>query len=162
MLEALDRNLCRCGVQRRIVGASLKAGQERRDDPERARSDISDARPCRRTWQRIPACRVGSACTSDGIVDVRVGKVELGQGILTALAQIAADALDVAARRRSDGAAPHTARGPDEGLTVRQPVDRRSGSALRLVCANVRASFVRVAARRWQVAASHVTGRGGQ
>ena len=28
VLEALERNLCRCGVQRRIVGAILKAGQE--------------------------------------------------------------------------------------------------------------------------------------
>jgi nicotinate dehydrogenase subunit A len=28
VLEALERNLCRCGVQRRIVGAILKAGRE--------------------------------------------------------------------------------------------------------------------------------------
>jgi len=28
VLEALERNLCRCGVQRRIVGAIVKAGQE--------------------------------------------------------------------------------------------------------------------------------------
>ncbi len=27
VLDALDRNLCRCGVQRRIVGAVLKAGE---------------------------------------------------------------------------------------------------------------------------------------
>ena len=27
VLEALERNLCRCGVQRRIVGAIIKAGQ---------------------------------------------------------------------------------------------------------------------------------------
>ena len=32
---------------------------------------------------------------SGGIVEVRSGKVELGQGVLTALAQIAADELDV-------------------------------------------------------------------
>ena len=28
VLQALERNLCRCGVQRRIVGAIVKAGQE--------------------------------------------------------------------------------------------------------------------------------------
>ena len=28
VLEALERNLCRCGVQRRIVGAIVRAGQE--------------------------------------------------------------------------------------------------------------------------------------
>ena len=27
VLKALERNLCRCGVQRRIVGAIVKAGQ---------------------------------------------------------------------------------------------------------------------------------------
>jgi nicotinate dehydrogenase subunit A len=34
VLEALERNLCRCGVQRRIVRAILRAGQES-DDPGR-------------------------------------------------------------------------------------------------------------------------------
>ena len=41
-------------------------------------------------WLRINA---------DGTVTVFTGKVELGQGILTALAQIAADELDVAYER---------------------------------------------------------------
>ncbi|MGH3445078.1 MAG: molybdopterin cofactor-binding domain-containing protein, partial [Nocardioidaceae bacterium] len=41
--------------------------------------------------------RLGSwvSVTGDGRIGVRIGKVELGQGIVTALAQIAADALDV-------------------------------------------------------------------
>src|SRR5882762_8821802 len=32
---------------------------------------------------------------SDGIVEIRSGKVELGQGVLTALAQITAEELDI-------------------------------------------------------------------
>jgi nicotinate dehydrogenase subunit B len=33
--------------------------------------------------------------SSDGVVEIRSGKVELGQGVLTALAQVAAEELDV-------------------------------------------------------------------
>lgn len=51
----------------------------------------------------------------DGEIRVRVGKVELGQGILTALAQLAADELDVdLADVRMQ---PADSDGPDEGTT---------------------------------------------
>ncbi|MFA6575914.1 MAG: molybdopterin cofactor-binding domain-containing protein, partial [Nocardioides sp.] len=75
---------------------------------------------------------------TDGVVTVRVGKVELGQGILTALAQIAADALGlpVAAVRMR---AAHTADGPDEGLTAGSLSVLQAGPALRHVGAVVRA-----------------------
>ena len=36
---------------------------------------------------------------SDGIVEIRSGKVELGQGVITALAQVAAEELDVEVAR---------------------------------------------------------------
>ncbi|GAB3976523.1 molybdopterin cofactor-binding domain-containing protein [Plantactinospora veratri] len=77
----------------------------------------------------------------DGTVTVRVGKVEVGQGILTALAQLAADELDVdiAAVRM---AAASTAEGPDEGLTAGSLSVADSGAAVRQVCAEVRARFV--------------------
>ena len=52
----------------------------------------------------------------DGRVEVSPGKVEIGQGILTALAQIVADELDVElARLRVVPAS--TARSPNEGVT---------------------------------------------
>jgi nicotinate dehydrogenase subunit B len=93
---------------------------------------------------------------SDGVVDVRVGKVELGQGILTALAQLVADELDVdLAQVRMLPA--NTASGPDEGLTSGSMSVADSGPAVRLVAANVRALFVGEAARRWQVDAARVT-----
>ncbi|HEY2674142.1 MAG TPA: molybdopterin cofactor-binding domain-containing protein [Rugosimonospora sp.] len=85
----------------------------------------------------------------DGTVDVHAGKVELGQGILTALAQIAADELDVdVARVRMVAAGPD---GPDEGTTAGSMSVQVAGSALRLAAANVRARFVAAAARRWSV-----------
>ena len=86
----------------------------------------------------------------DGIVEVRVGKVELGQGILTALGQLAAEELDLPLEMIRMLPA-HTDKGPDEGLTVGSMSIVESGPALRLACANVRALFLDEAARRWSV-----------
>jgi nicotinate dehydrogenase subunit B len=78
---------------------------------------------------------------ADGTITVRVGKVELGQGILTALAQIAADELGVTPERIRMLAA-STADGPDEGLTAGSRSVADSGAALRQACAEVRALFL--------------------
>ncbi len=75
---------------------------------------------------------------SDDHVEVHVGKVEFGQGILTALAQVAADALDLPLARVRMVAA-HTALGPDQGLTAGSLSVLQSGPALRHVGAVVRA-----------------------
>jgi nicotinate dehydrogenase subunit B len=98
---------------------------------------------------------------ADGTVDVRVGKVEFGQGILSALAQLVADELDVELGQVRMLPA-NTASGPDEGITSGSMSVAESGAAVRLVTANVRALFVREAARRWGVAADQVTVRRGQ
>ncbi len=71
-------------------------------------------------------------------VEVHIGKVELGQGILTALAQVAADALAVPLETLRMVAA-HTALGPDEGLTAGSLSVLQAGPALRHVGAVVRA-----------------------
>jgi nicotinate dehydrogenase subunit B len=92
----------------------------------------------------------------DGTVGLRVGKVELGQGILTALAQIAAEELDVPLDRVRSLPA-HTVAGPDEGLTAGSMSIVEAGPAVRLVCAQVRALFAAEAARRWTVPAAEVT-----
>lgn len=81
----------------------------------------------------------------DGHVVARSGKVELGQGILTALAQIVADELDLdLARVRMQRA--RTDRSPDEGYTVGSMSVQHSGDALREVCAQARAIYLRAAA----------------
>lgn len=83
--------------------------------------------------------RLGSwiSVTDDGRVGVRVGKVELGQGILTALAQVAADALDLPVDRVTMLSA-HTELGPDEGITAGSMSVPQAGQALRHVGAVVR------------------------
>ena len=97
----------------------------------------------------------------DGRIDVRVGKVELGQGILTALAQLAADELDAdLADVRMLGA--DTAAGPDEGLTAGSLSISTCGPALRAAAASVRMLFVTAAARDWRVDPSTVTVHSGR
>ena len=122
---------------------------------ERAASDITDIATLPKNLVANPVLSRWISVHSDGMVNLRVGKVELGQGILTALAQLAADELDVElAQVRMLPA--DTKSGPDEGLTSGSMSVAESGSAVRLVAANVRHLFVCEAARRWQVSASQV------
>ncbi len=89
---------------------------------------------------------------ADGIVEVFSGKVEIGQGILTAVAQIVADELDVdLARVRMVPAS--TAMSPNEGVTSGSLSVEHSGSALRYACAEARAIYLDAAAQRLGVAA---------
>jgi CO/xanthine dehydrogenase Mo-binding subunit len=87
---------------------------------------------------------------SDGIVEVRSGKVELGQGVLTALAQIAAEELDVNVTRVQMIAAA-TDLSPDEGFTAGSLSIQNSGAALRQVCAEARALYLAIAAAKLAV-----------
>ncbi len=96
----------------------------------------------------------------DGTFDLRVGKVELGQGVVTALAQIAAQELGVAPARVRP-IATNTATSPDEGLTAGSMSITISGASVRRVCAEVRCLFARAAASRLGVDESAVTVDGG-
>jgi CO/xanthine dehydrogenase Mo-binding subunit len=89
--------------------------------------------------------------TASGQVVISPGKVEIGQGILTALSQIAADELDVALPRVvvQPVATPAS---PDEGVTSGSLSVQNSGAALRHACAEARAIFLGVAAQRSGVA----------
>jgi CO/xanthine dehydrogenase Mo-binding subunit len=93
-------------------------------------------------WIRIAA---------EGRVTITPGKVELGQGILTALAQIAAEELDVALARIAVQAAA-TPDSPNEAVTSGSLSVQESGMALRHACAEARAIHLSVAAQRSGVA----------
>jgi nicotinate dehydrogenase subunit B len=85
--------------------------------------------------------------SSTGQVTVSPGKVEIGQGIVTALAQIAADELDVdIARVRMVRAS--TVASPNEGVTSGSLSIQQSGRAIRQACAEVRQIFLNAAAER--------------
>jgi CO/xanthine dehydrogenase Mo-binding subunit len=83
----------------------------------------------------------------EGEVQISVGKVEIGQGIMTALVQIAADALDVGAARIMI-VRPSTAGSPDEGVTAGSLSIQDCGLSVRHVCAEVRELFRTEAAAR--------------
>ncbi len=100
------------------------------------------------------------AFAADGTVTVRVGKVELGQGILEALARIAADELDVP--RAAIRVAPATTTsGPNEGITAGSRSIEESGEALRYACAEARSLFLAAAARRLGVGVAGLAVRDG-
>jgi CO/xanthine dehydrogenase Mo-binding subunit len=83
----------------------------------------------------------------DGHLAVSPGKVEIGQGIVTALAQIAADELDVDIARIEMVRA-STATSPNEGVTSGSLSIQQSGRALRQACAEIRQIFLSAAAER--------------
>jgi nicotinate dehydrogenase subunit B len=91
----------------------------------------------------------------DGSVTLFTGKAELGQGILTALAQIAADELDVEFDKICMVSA-DTSRGPDEQYTFGSQSIEQSGAALRAAGAEARAVLLDAAARRFQVQAAEL------
>jgi nicotinate dehydrogenase subunit B len=83
----------------------------------------------------------------DGVVTIATGKVEYGQGVWTALAQIAAEELDVRLARVR--VAPvSTATSPDEGTTSGSKSIEDSGAALRQACAQARRAVLAAAACR--------------
>src|ERR1051326_520375 len=79
-------------------------------------------------WLRV---RPGSGA-GDGVIEVWPGKGELGEGALPALAQVAAEELDVGLGRVRMMPAV-TGRSPDEGYTAGSMSVQYSGAAVRLV-----------------------------
>lgn len=91
----------------------------------------------------------------EGNVTIFTGKAELGQGILTALAQIAADELDVDFARVHMIAA-DTTRSPNEGYTFGSQSVERSGAALRVAAAHARAVLLDAACLRFNASPSEL------
>ncbi len=83
----------------------------------------------------------------EGVVEICPGKVEIGQGILTALAQLAADELDVGLERIRLVPA-NTWASPNEGMTSGSLSIQDSGMAVRQACTEARAILLSAAAAR--------------
>src|ERR1700719_137915 len=96
------------------------------------------ANPVLSSWVRF---------SPDGHLTLSPGKVEIGQGIVTALAQIAADELDVDIGRVQMVRA-STAGSPNEGVTSGSLSVQQSGRAIRHACAEIRQIFLDAASDR--------------
>ena len=92
----------------------------------------------------------------DGTVTVFTGKIELGQGILTALSQIAADELDVDLKRIRMVSG-DTSLTPNEGVTAGSLSLQDSGTALRFACAEAREMLMQAAAVKLGVRTAALT-----
>jgi nicotinate dehydrogenase subunit B len=141
--EALGDNLCRCGVYDRIRRAiRLRIGRpvwdpiyEVRSAPPAQLTHIAGELPG--SLHQTPELDAWVRINTDGTITIFSGKVELGQGIKTALAQIAAEELDVTAARIQvvNG---DTGQTPNEGTTAGSMSVETSGNALRFAAAEAR------------------------
>ncbi|MDI1282980.1 MAG: molybdopterin-dependent oxidoreductase, partial [Reyranella sp.] len=92
----------------------------------------------------------------DRTVRIATGKVEMGQGIVTAIDQIAAEELDLPLDRVAVMSG-NTTHGPDELYTTSSLSVDVSGGSVRLVCAEVRAKALERAALRLNCSREELT-----
>lgn len=127
-----------------VVGFAIPAPAAAQGQPD-AKLELLDA------WLAVGA---------DARITVFCGKVELGTGIETALAQIVADELDVAFERvlmvMGD-----TSLCPNQGPTVGSQSVFRAGPQLRQAAADARATLVNLAAARLGVPAAQLSVKDG-
>ncbi|MFC0407631.1 xanthine dehydrogenase family protein molybdopterin-binding subunit [Roseomonas elaeocarpi] len=142
---ALTRRGVIAGAGALVLGFSLAhpAASQEPDGKPRLPGSLQSS-PALDAWIRIGA---------DGAVTVFTGKAELGQGIRTALMQVAAEELEVAPGRITMVTA-DTGRTANEGYTAGSHSMQDSGTAIRNAAAQVRAILLSEAAGRWGVDAA--------
>ncbi|MEG3171259.1 molybdopterin cofactor-binding domain-containing protein [Sphingomonas sp. ZB1N12] len=112
------------------------------------------------TLAKFPDLDAWIRIAPDGRVTVFTGKVELGTGVKTAMAQLAADELDVAIER-VDLITADTRLTPNEGVTAGSQTLEQSGTAIANGAANVRLLLAETAAAQWGVTATTLFTRDG-
>jgi len=138
----LTRRDFTAGLGAIVVAFSLDRRAATAQEPARLPGSLQTNRRLD-AWLRINA---------DGTATVFTGKVELGQGILTALRQIAAEELDLPLERIAMISG-DTGRTPNEGQTAGSQSVENSGTALRMAGAEAHAMLLDLAAKRFGVAA---------
>ncbi|HEY2257572.1 MAG TPA: molybdopterin cofactor-binding domain-containing protein [Variovorax sp.] len=149
-LAAVTRRSVLRGAGALTLGFALGPVVRAADDaPARAAAELPGdlkKQPLLDGWIRIDAA---------GNVTVFTGKAELGQGIKTALAQVAAEEL-VVAPGRIEMVTADTARTADEGYTAGSHSMQDSGTAIRHAAAQVRELLVGLAAQRLAMPANEL------
>ena len=146
---AFEHNLCRCGVYDRVRRAiKLRIGRPEANSiyelieptplPHQPDSELP------RSIQSAPKLKAWLQINDDETVTIFSGKVELGQGIKTALAQIASEELDVAVNRIQVKTA-DTGATPNEGGTTGSMSLQMSGASIRVACAQARHQLLQLA-----------------
>src|SRR5215472_1531660 len=135
-------------------GRTRRPANARRRRPMSAQPTLPPllaANPRLDQWVRFP---------SSGRIQVSTGRVEIGQGVLTAMLQIAAEELDVSPQRilLQSGDTDLT---PNEGYTAGSQSIQFGGVALRLACAEVRALFLDQTAAKFGYSRAELSVRDG-
>ncbi|WP_431214021.1 molybdopterin cofactor-binding domain-containing protein [Puia sp. P3] len=145
-MEGPDRTGTRCirGRSRRGL-ISLRQGLPRRRAPQRQR--LRPPNPPSTPWLEVLA---------DGRIRVLTGKIELGQGISTAVAQVAADELDMEISQVEVLIA-ETGRTPDEGYTAGSNSIESSAMSIRRAAAAARQSLLEIGAKRLNTSTENLT-----
>jgi CO/xanthine dehydrogenase Mo-binding subunit/aerobic-type carbon monoxide dehydrogenase small subunit (CoxS/CutS family) len=151
---ALEKNLCRCGVYDRIRRAiKLRIG---RPDSAKKYEVQTDFEPFQDSQISQALANMPQALlqtkdldawiriNKDETITLFTGKVELGQGIKSALAVIGAEELDVSLDR-IQVAETDTAHSPNEGLTVSSMSMETTGEAIRYAAAEAREILLSIA-----------------
>ncbi|WP_443136669.1 molybdopterin cofactor-binding domain-containing protein [Methylobacterium sp. Leaf112] len=130
-----------------LIGASLKGATEAQEavTPPPVRPGLPGG------LKHTPLVDAWIQIGSDGGVTVLTGKAELGQGIKTALIQVAAEELSLAPAGLRLVTA-DTGLTPNEGYTAGSHSMQDSATAIRHAAAGARAILVAAAARRWGIA----------
>jgi nicotinate dehydrogenase subunit B len=148
----MARNLCRCGVNHRVIRAIQRAaGQpvgealyevENKSNLEPVSQETAGVLPF--PLQHTPEVDSWIRIDSEDTVTIFTGKVDYGQGIKTSFAQIGADELDVSMERVRVVMA-DTAQTPDEGTTAGSMSLQTSGNAIRYAAAEARHHLLSIA-----------------
>ena len=144
----MNRNLCRCGTHNRVVRAIKRAaGIPVAEKTKQVNLPSPGSAMSLGSLQNTPSLDSWIRVNIDGTITVFTGKVELGQGLRTSLAMIAAEELDVSLDHIRIVMA-DTAQTPNEGSTTSSVSLENSGSAIRCAAAEARHIMLRMAAEK--------------
>jgi CO/xanthine dehydrogenase Mo-binding subunit len=146
-----SRRTVLAGAGALIVSFALRPGPVAAADKATLPGDLAKY-PMLDAWLRIDG---------SGKITVFTGKAELGQGIKTALIQLAAEELAVAPEAIALVTA-DTARTPNEGYTAGSHSMQDSGTAIRHAAAQARTLLIGAAAKRLLVAPERLHAEGGR
>ncbi|MFC1922593.1 molybdopterin cofactor-binding domain-containing protein [Chloroflexota bacterium] len=152
----LEGNLCRCGVYERVRRAiRLRIGRPDGNPLYETHYDqIVLPQPRAHSLPNVlletPQLDAWIKINPGGTITLFTGKVEYGQGIKTAVAQIGAEELEVSLDRVRV-AATDTDHSPDEGLTVGSMSLETTGQAIRYAAAEARQVLLSIAFEELEV-----------
>lgn len=106
--------------------------------------------------RRNPKLNAWLEVLDNGMVRIFTGKLELGQGIGTAIGQCAAEELDLG-MKQVEVVLADTLRTPDEGYTVGSGSIENSAMAVRYAAASARKKFLELASAKWSLPVASLT-----